>query len=82
MAGKKVVDKWLDFIRADAEGFGHVRWTDDDLQGQAQEVLGRTLTKRELEQVKSSYYIRHIDDTMIEAGWENIRLAVQELQDA
>lgn len=64
-----------------AETFGRVSWHNDDIQDAAVEKLGRKLTKKELAKVRDSYYIRHIADTMVEQGWENIHLAIEEMED-
>jgi hypothetical protein len=59
--------------------FGCVHWTDEDLQSKFRE-LGIPVSEEILDVVKSSYLLRHIDDRMIELGWEIIEEAIVDAQ--
>lgn len=62
-----------------AAHFGCVHWTEDDLQSKFKE-LGVPMTAEILDLVKSSYALRHIDDSMVKAGWEVIEQAIVDAQ--
>ncbi len=59
--------------------FGCVHWTDEDLQNKFHE-LKVSITAEVLHTVKSSYLLRHIDDRMVELGWEIIEEAIGDIQ--
>ena len=62
-----------------AAHFGCVHWTEDDLHRKFNK-LGIPITKEALDHVKSSYLLRHIDDSMVEVGWEVIEQAIIDSQ--
>jgi hypothetical protein len=51
--------------------FGCVHWTDEDLKARLEE-LNVPVTAEVLSKLKVSYSVRHIDDMMVERGWEVI----------
>jgi hypothetical protein len=74
------IDEFMSEI-AQADRFGDLWWSAADLD-QVIEELGfdpRTLPEAKLEEIQSHYGIRHIDDAMVEAGWDSIRFAVREV---
>ena len=55
--------------------FGCVHWTDQDLRNKFDELrIG--FTPAALDAVKCTHTLRHIDDRMIELGWNLIELAI------
>jgi len=62
----------------DSDTFGHVSWCAEDIKTALKE-RGKPLTDDNIDAVSASYYCRHIEDSMIERGWENIYMAVEEL---
>lgn len=57
--------------------WGCVHWTDDDLTGMMKSY-GIQPTPENIAKVKSEHAIRHIDDVMVERGWFNIEMAIQD----
>jgi hypothetical protein len=74
IAKARVVLNYDEACRAN-EHFGCVHWTDEDVRSKAEE-LNLTLTEEMLDSVRSTYALRHIDDRMIEQGWEVITQAI------
>lgn len=62
-----------------AAHFGCVHWTDEDLQSKFKQ-LGVPATEKILNLVRSSYVLRHIDDSMVRIGWEVIEQAIVDAQ--
>jgi hypothetical protein len=59
--------------------FGCVHWTDEDLNLKLEE-LNFAATPQLVTALKSGYVLRHIDDRMIERGWEVIEQAILETE--
>src|SRR5262245_29803547 len=59
--------------------FGCVHWSEEDLLSRLEE-LKIEATPEILDDIKSSYAVRHIADRMIEHGWEAIEQAIAEVQ--
>ena len=57
--------------------FGCVHWTEEDLASKLRE-LNIPPTPEIIDDVQSSYAVRHIEDRMIERGWEAIEEAIAE----
>lgn len=55
--------------------FGCVHWTDEDLRTKLHE-LEVPISTDALESLRGTYSLRHIDDRMIELGWEIIRQGI------
>ncbi len=55
--------------------FGCVHWTDEDLRTKLRE-LKVPITTEMLDSMRASYALQHIDDRMIELGWEVITQAI------
>jgi hypothetical protein len=73
------IDDFLHELSDDSK-FGLVSWCDDDLRT-AVERAGRDpnqVTEAEMANVRETYYCRHIDDVMVEHGWDSIELALRE----
>jgi hypothetical protein len=56
---------------------GCVHWTDEDIRNKLEE-LGIGVTPSILDAAKCTYALRHIDDRMIELGWDLIELAIRD----
>jgi len=61
------------------EVFGLVTWSDSDIASQLTEHGLRDLPEN-IRDVRNSYHIRHIGDSMIEHGWGVLEEAVSELK--
>lgn len=59
--------------------FGCVHWTEDDIENKLRE-LEIPITPAMIDDIKSSYAVRHIEDRMIERGWEAIVEGIGEAQ--
>lgn len=55
--------------------FGCVHWADEDLQAKLEE-LNFPVTRAALDTLKVGYGLRHIDDRMVERGWEVIEQSI------
>jgi len=75
-----VIDESFDTCRALGH-FGCVHWTDDDLKARL-EKLNVPVTAEVLINLKISYSVRHIDDMMVETGWEVIEDSILDIVDA
>jgi hypothetical protein len=61
--------------------FGVTMWADDDIRSKLQEYEVPD-TPENVEKVRHSYYGRHIDDRMVECGWNVLEQGVFELKAA
>jgi hypothetical protein len=68
-------------LRDSGEVFGVVMWSDVDIASELQEqdVLD---SPENIDAIRQSYYVRHVDDVMIERGWAALEQAVSELKDS
>jgi hypothetical protein len=68
-------------LRSSDDVFGVVMWSDADIALQLQEQ-GVLDSPENIEAIRQSYYVRHVDDAMIERGWAALEQAVSELKDS
>lgn len=60
-----------------SDHFGCVHWTEQDLRGKLKE-RGVPITSDVLDALRATYALRHIDDRMIESGWNAIEQAIED----
>jgi hypothetical protein len=72
--GRKLSTK----LRTTEDVFGVVMWTDDDIKSLL-EQKNLPSTRENIARVRASYFGRHIDDQMVEHGWEVLEQGVLEL---
>jgi hypothetical protein len=65
-------------LRSSEDVFGVVMWSDSDIASQLNEE-GVEDTADRIRVVRESYLARHIDERMVELGWDVLEQAVSEL---
>jgi hypothetical protein len=60
------------------ETWGRAAWSDVDIEERLKEQDIRP-TKELVEEIRNTWYCRHIADSMVEEGWTNIDLAIDEV---
>jgi hypothetical protein len=74
------IDDFLSRL-SDDTNFGLAYWCDDDVRTALKRagIDPDRVTDTEMESIRETYYCRHIDDVMVEHGWDAIEQAVQEV---
>jgi hypothetical protein len=65
-------------LRTTPDVFGVAMWSDEDVSSALREA-GVPVTPANVRSIRSSHYGRHIQDYMIERGWELLEVAVSAL---
>jgi len=68
-------------LRGSDEVFGVVMWSDADIASELKEQ-GALDSPENIEAIRESYDVRHIDDAMVERGWAALEQAVTELTES